>query len=131
MRLEKLEVALRLLENTRHNVTRGKIAEIVISKLTGSRMQAGYESFDLYLEGVRIQVKASGFLQSWSVKNGRLSKISFANLKKCEQIQPGRYSEPKFNADVYIFAVCKNKDMNIIDAELDTCLLYTSDAADE
>lgn len=92
----------------RDNTTRGVLAEFLVGWVLGLRggIRSSWDDWDLTSpEGIRVEVKASGFLQSWHQK--RLSKIGFGRLS-------GRSWDPKtgnwgdhrrLRADVYVFAV--------------------------
>jgi hypothetical protein len=95
------------------NVTRGVFAEFVVATAMNidiNKPRDEWSAYDLITStGIRIEVKSSAYLQSWSQK--RLSTISFS-------ISPARYwdrngkkvKEKKRNSDVYVFCLLKTKD---------------------
>jgi hypothetical protein len=92
----------------KENTTRGVLAEYLVAKALGLPMdsKAAWEPYDLdSIGGSRIEVKASGYLQSWATK--KHSEIRFSGLKaKSYDPLTGDYEDAKtYHADVYIF--CK------------------------
>lgn len=95
------------------NTERGKLAEFIVAMALGitEGISVSWDKYDLLSkEGIRVEVKTSAYLQSWSQQN--LSKISFG-------IQPtygwdsitNEYDiEQKRQSDVYVFCVLKHID---------------------
>jgi hypothetical protein len=100
------------------NVTRGIFAEFIVATAMGidiTKPRDEWSAYDLKTStGIRIEVKSSAYLQSWSQK--RLSTTSFS-------ISPARYwdrdgkkvKEKKRNSDVYVFCLLKTKDKSKVD----------------
>ena len=92
----------------KENTTRGVLAEYLVAKALALPMEskAAWEPYDLdSINGSRIEVKASGFLQSWSTP--KHSEIRFSGLKaKSYDPLTGDYADEKtYHADIYVF--CK------------------------
>lgn len=72
----------------------------------------GWGDFDmLWPEGVKIQVKSSAYLQSWSQENP--SRIVFSGLmRQTWSAETGRSKTREVRADVFVFAVhtCQSPD---------------------
>jgi len=95
------------------NTERGKLAEFIVAMALGitEGISGSWDKYDLLSkEGIRVEVKTSAYLQSWSQQN--LSKIRFG-------IQPtygwdsitNEYDiEQKRQSDVYVFCVLKHID---------------------
>lgn len=96
------------------NGERGKLAEYLVWLALGCERETSqeWEPYDLLFEGIRVEVKASGYIQSWG--QDELSRIAFS-------IRPARawdsatntYSgEARRQSDVYVFAVetCIDQD---------------------
>jgi len=93
------------------NAQRGIFAEWIVSKALNSqsKVRSEWDKYDILTpEGIKVEVKTSGYLQSWGQNS--LSKISFG-------IQPTRGWDHKSNtyekeikrqADVYVFCVHKH-----------------------
>lgn len=88
--------------------TRGMLAQFLVARAVGDPRPGveGWGDYDVETpDGVRIEVKASGYLQSW--KQTTPSKIVFKGLKAraWSEDTDGWGSEPEFRADVYVFVV--------------------------
>lgn len=96
------------------NGERGKLAECLVWLALGCERETSqeWEPYDLLFEGIRVEVKASGYIQSWG--QDELSRIVFS-------IRPARAWDPATNtyfgevrrqSDVYVFAVetCVDQD---------------------
>jgi len=89
------------------NVTRGILAEFVVASALNIKLgvRESWADFDLVTEdGIRVEVKSSGRLQSWEQK--KLSPSEFGQLKS-KKWKPlvGYTGEPTFGGDVYVFCV--------------------------
>jgi len=116
------------LGDLRMNSTRGMLAQFLVAKALGDpRLRDdGWGNFDvLTAEGIKVEVKSSGYLQSWKQRN--LSKIVFSGLKgRSWDAETGYYSaEPEYRADVYIFAVHTCQDPSLYDPlDVDAWIFY-------
>ena len=99
------------------NTERGGIAEYLVACALGIDKDPRI-SWDLYdlksREGIRIEVKASGYLQTW--EQNKLSSISFGIQKThaWDRITNEYQTEIKRQADVYVFCVHKHTDQKTI-----------------
>jgi hypothetical protein len=90
------------------NNVRGIFAEWLVAKLLGIPLtiRDSWVEWDLVTPGgVKIEVKASAYLQSWEQRN--TSKIVFTGLKgRTLNTETNQYA-PKstYNADIYVFCV--------------------------
>jgi hypothetical protein len=92
----------------RSNTTRGILAEFLVAWALGVRegVRAAWDDFDVLTpDGIRVEVKASGYLQSWVQK--RPSRISFGRLTgRSWSAETGELgAERELRADVYVFAI--------------------------
>lgn len=92
------------------NTTRGILAEFIVGMILGAKMNFAkndWDPNDLVLEdGTTIEVKSSGYLQTWKQKT--LSKIYFGGLKSKNAI--GAYKEKdEYNSQYYVFCVFNAK----------------------
>jgi hypothetical protein len=115
------------LGDLRLNSTRGMLAQFLVAKaLDDPRLRDdGWGNFDVLTpEGIKVEVKSSGYLQSWTQR--KLSRIVFSGLKARSWDAETRYSaEPEFRADVYVFAVHTCQDPAIYDPlALDAWIFY-------
>ncbi|MET9058325.1 hypothetical protein ABZX99_10990 [Streptomyces antibioticus] len=90
----------------RMNNTRGLFAEFLVHQAIGSHEpRVEWASHDVETnDGLRIEVKASGYLQAWEQRTP--SQIRFSGLRARTWSPDDGYSGAKScNADVYVFAV--------------------------
>lgn len=99
------------------NTERGKLAEFIVAMAVSATdgISGSWESYDLLSsDGIRIEVKASAYLQSWAQKE--LSQIRFG-------IRPTHAWDSKENtyddsllrqADVYVFCVLKHMNQDTL-----------------
>lgn len=99
----------------RSNTTRGILAEFLVAWALGVRegVRAAWDDFDVLTpDGIRVEVKASGYLQSWVQK--RPSRISFGRLTgRSWSAETGELgAERELRADVFVFAIqtCSDPD---------------------
>lgn len=95
------------LSDLRMNTARGWFAEYLIARSVGDLRpgRTEWESYDVKsAEGIRIEVKSSGYWQSWAQKAP--SSITFRGLRTRKWApQTGYEPEPSIVADVFVFAV--------------------------
>lgn len=96
------------------NTERGILAEYLVARAMGADRapRTNWEPYDLMAEDIRIEVKASGYLQSWGQKE--LSKIQFGIAKTAAwNHDTGRYEGGKTrHADVYVFCLLKHREQD-------------------
>ncbi len=75
-------------------------------------MRVGWDNYDVESpEGIRIEVKASAYLQSWAQR--RLSAIRFAGLSGLSwDAKEGWGEEREIRADVFVFAIQACEDQS-------------------
>ena len=100
------------LGDLRLNSARGMLAQFLVARAVGDQRarDEGWGNFDVLApSGIKIEVKASGYLQSW--RQVKPSAIRFTGLKARTWSDETGYSpEPEFRADVYVFAVQTCRD---------------------
>lgn len=97
------------------NTQRGKLAEYIVA--TAMSCDGGtsptWGSFDLLSpEGIKIEVKASAYIQSWEQKD--FSRIEFSIAESLFWDGLVYAKEKKRQADIYVFCVLKHKDQESI-----------------
>ena len=79
------------------NVTRGVLAEYIVARAVGvstAEVRDPWAAFDLETpDGIKIEVKSSGFVQSW--RQSRPSSIRFGTSKSRAWDESGHYSPEK------------------------------------
>lgn len=102
----------------RDNVTRGVLAEFLVAKAVGAsdKLRTSWDNFDVLTpEGVRVEVKASAYLQSWAQR--KLSTLTFRGLSALSwDDETGYGDQPEVRADVFVFAVQTCQDPAAYDA---------------
>ena len=99
-----------------NNMTRGCLAEFIVAKALRAKIDvrnpwATYD-LDVAISGkqLKVEVKSAAYLQSW--EQDEPSKIQF-DIRKTKKLnfKKGKYEgRPKRHADVYVFALIKEKD---------------------
>ena len=118
--------------NVMDNAERGTLAEYLVACALGvnDNVRVNWDKYDLLSpEGIAVEVKSSGYLQSWDRE--KLSALSFG-------IQPtfgwdsttNRYSQELVRqSDIYVFCVHKHTDQDTVNpldiAQWDFYLLPT------
>jgi len=94
------------MSDLRMNNTRGYLAEFLVAKAVGAPgLRIEWDAYDvLSPEGIRIEVKTAGYMQSW--RQQAPSRINFI-VKKAHTWSPeaGESLDKSLNADVYVFAL--------------------------
>jgi hypothetical protein len=111
------------------NVNRGVFAEWMVAKLLGlsyTECRPPWQAWDITSpEGVRIEVKASAYVHSWTTAGSTTSqaakptRIEFTNLctrAYVDEAQTKLAAEPTYNADLYVFCMQTNPDPQTWDA---------------
>ncbi|MGYP000000097029 len=97
------------------NTERGKLAEYIVATAMGcdGGTSPTWGSFDLLSpEGIKIEVKASAYIQSWEQKS--FSRIEFSIAESLYWDGVAYAKEKKRQADVYVFCVLKHKEQDTI-----------------
>jgi hypothetical protein len=93
--------------DVRDNALRGVLAEFLVAKALGINLgvRQSWDSYDLQMDdGTTIEVKSSGYLQSWA--QARHSQIAFSGLKARNWSSKSGYSVGReYRADLFIFGV--------------------------
>lgn len=108
------------LPDLRVNNARGVFAEFLVHRAVGShRPRVEWASHDVETDdGIRIEVKASGYLQAWEQRT--LSDVRFSGLRaRTWAPDIGHSPTATYNADVYVFAVETAREAALYDP-LDT-----------
>ena len=100
------------------NAERGTLAEYLVACALGinNKERVSWDKYDLLSkDGVAIEVKTSGYLQTWEQKE--LSKLLFGIQETYGwNSQTNTYENTqKRQADIYVFCVHKHKDQQTVD----------------
>lgn len=103
-------VRRRLLQsiNLLDNYTRGRVAEVIVAVCSdGELVGEGYGSWDVQLGDTRIEVKASGLIQSWPQKKVSAATFSISRAAGWVEQDDGSFVEDPTRirrSDAYVFA---------------------------
>lgn len=106
------------MSNLLSNATRGIFSEYIVATAMGIDIDSVRDEWDAYdlvtKEGVKIEVKSASYIQTWEQKN--YSKISFSikQTKAWERDNNILKGEAKRHANIYVFCLLKNKNLNTI-----------------
>ena len=100
------------------NAQRGVLAEFLVARALGvdGGVRTEWDAYDLETEsGLKVEVKASGFIQSWAQE--RLSKVGFDIAPKLSWDASTNVSATEAGrpADVYVFAVHAHTEQASVD----------------
>lgn len=99
------------------NTERGKLAEYLVACALGlqGKELPSWNSYDLITsEGIKVEVKASGYIQSWG--QSKLSTLTFG-IQPTHSWNPDASAyaaEEKRQADVFVFCVFKHTDQDTL-----------------
>lgn len=98
------------------NTARSILAEYIVSLAMGIDKDTSREewtAYDLCCEGIKIEVKASAYLQSWEQNDYTKPVFSIA-LARPWTAENGYNVEACRSADVYVFCLLKHKDQDTV-----------------
>ncbi len=111
------------------NTARGVLAEYIVARALGvstdEEVRDEWAPFDLETpDRIKIEVKSAAYVQSW--KQSRFSRVSFGTPKtRAWDSEGGNLrSEPRRQADVYVFALFAQREMPIDPLDLDQWKFY-------
>ena len=103
------------------NAARGVMAEYLVAKALGATQVPREEwgEFDIEVPGCgTIEVKSSGYIQSWNQRDYSKIRFDIAKRKSAWNPNTGEYREldpPERIANVYVFCLLKHKCQETID----------------
>lgn len=107
------------MSDLRMNNVRGYLAEFMVATATGSPVPARVEwaSYDvLTADGIKVEVKATGYLQSWSQTKPTTPRWTFKSVDATSLWDEEKATwvdvEPRDRVDVWVFALqtCREHD---------------------
>jgi len=100
--------------NLLNNTTRAVVAEYLVHKALNSstKQRIDWDAYDILYKGYKMEVKSSGYLQTWN-KEGHYSSIKFDISKKDPWIsENNKYLGSKCRySDLWVFCVHLEKDI--------------------
>jgi len=101
------------------NATRGRFAEFIIAKALGiplDEVRDEWRAFDLLTpEGIKVEVKSSGYIQSWFQKKPTAISYGVPKTRGWNPDTNLQDAEARRQADVYVFALLAHLDHTTID----------------
>lgn len=117
----------------RQNALRGVFAEWLVAQLLDVERECRDPWADCDLitsSGVRLEVKAAAYRQSWHHEHSPPSKIIFSGLHG-RRLENGRYANAStYNADYYIFCLLDDLDAAADPFDVDRWRFWALSAAD-
>ena len=95
------------------NSERGLVAEYLVGKATESlgNNRLEWDAWDLTTKnGIRIEVKASGYVQTWSQKRPSVIRFKIDESGGWDASSDTYYAEVTRRADVYVFCIHAERD---------------------
>lgn len=89
------------------NTLRGALAEYIVATALGVNegVRVNWVPYDLAYRGLKIEVKSSAFLQSWT-RDGHVASVSFGVRPTMTWVLGSSYTgDKKRRADVYVFCL--------------------------
>ena len=98
------------------NSTRGIFAEFIVAKALeiNEGIRDAWDAYDLSYNGLKIEIKTSGYIQTWAQKDFSNPVFSIAETFSWEKEINKREKIKKRQADVYIFCLHHHKDQGTI-----------------
>lgn len=95
------------MSDLRTNNVRGYLAEFLVAQAAGSvALRVEWDPWDVTSrDGTRIEVKSSGYLQSWAQKRLSTPVFQVAPAYGWDASTGAWSTEQAFNADVYVFCL--------------------------
>jgi len=108
------------------NATRGKFAEYIVATAMDADLSLPIEEwseYDLNVKGIKIEVKTSSYLQTWSQSN--YSKIIFLIKRKGDTSVKTKKEDLNRPSDLYVFCLLNHKDKKTVNPlNMDQWLFY-------
>ena len=117
--------------NVMDNAERGVFAEWLVAKALNAAKttRTEWDKYDILTpSGIRVEVKTSGYIQSW--EQNKLSEIIFSvpQTQGWDSVTNTYDSERKRQADIYVFCVHKHKEQETVDPlDLEQWAFYVID----
>ena len=104
------------------NAERGAVAEFIVATALGIHkdVRVSWDKYDLRSkEGIKIEVKASGLIQTWEQKNLSKPVFGIAPTFGWDSVSNTYDTEKNRQSDIYVFCVHKHTEQDTINP-LDT-----------
>lgn len=104
------------MSDLRMNNVRGYLAEFLVARAVGAPgNRVEWDAYDVLTpDGVRVEVKVRGYLQSWAQKRVQLSPFQIKAAAPWDHAT-GAFGEKGWNADVYVLCVHTAREQDAYD----------------
>lgn len=111
------------------NASRGRLAEFIVARALDAPtdgVRDEWAAFDLTTkEGIKVEVKSSAYLQSWTQRKPSLITFSVRRARAWDPRTNLLADQPSRPADVYVFALLAHQDKSSLDPlDLDQWQFY-------
>ncbi len=98
--------------NFLENANRGALAEFIIASALGviKPPYSSWESYDMEIDGIKVEVKASGYLQTWEQKQHTTPSFDVGKKRGWIGDTSELMETPRRHADVYVFYLHHEKN---------------------
>lgn len=103
--------------NLMDNAERGALAEFIVKQAVGdmSATRTNWDAYDLLSpEGIKVEIKASGYLQSWDQDKFSSIKFSIRPTYGWDARTNSTDTVMRRQSDVYVFCLHKHKDKSTV-----------------
>jgi hypothetical protein len=100
------------------NAFRGGLAEFIVASALGAAddVRGEWEAWDLLTkDGLRVEIKASAYIQSWAQKRLSTPRFSIGRAIAWDPETDTWGNETKRHADVYVFCLHAHKEQESLD----------------
>jgi hypothetical protein len=116
------------------NTARGVFAEFIVASALGCPLEGvreGWAAFDLLsLEGIKVEVKSSAYLQSWAQRRHSTIVFSTRSARAWDADTNVLAKEAQRQADVYVFALLAHRNKASVEPlDLDQWSFYVLSTA--
>jgi len=101
------------------NAQRGVLAEFIVANAIGVDLNGVRDEWGAYdlttPDGIRVEVKSAAFIQSWEQRDFSIISFNVPKTRAWNSDTNIQETEPRRQADVYVFALLAHKDKLTID----------------
>lgn len=101
-----------------NNIARGHLAEFIVANALGiysSGPLPEWESYDLFFDGKRIEIKASAYIQEWNQRVNTNPRFSIRPAQAWDAHEASYSDTAQRNSEMYIFCVLAEMDRDMAD----------------
>lgn len=115
--IDKIEFFQWAFDDVMDNATRAILGEYIVHKAISSDTMSreNWVAYDLKYKDIKIEVKTSGYVQTWHKTDSKASRISFDIGSKSiwDETTNSRTTEKTRYADIWVFCIHNEKDVTL------------------